>query len=215
MTVDSRMLQDPMAATADDATLRAASDRVFSIPELVECILLNMTTEDLLVNAQRVNKTCHSTIQDSRILRQALFFEEIPRDAIRLAVCTRDGESSSKGTPPQRYKRTYNFRQNAKCLDLHGMILNPSFPLVPGPFLDGLGEQTLRALGRPDASWRLMLPTQPAIRFSAETKCAFSLGDFEDWRAASDWMECLQECSLKEKELRTKSLASYIRSILR
>ena len=56
---------------------------MFSIPELLETICLQMRIKDLLVNSQRVNRAWRDTIQGSRKLQQALFFESITDRPLR------------------------------------------------------------------------------------------------------------------------------------
>jgi hypothetical protein len=48
-------------------------EQVVSTPELLEAIILNLSIQDALVNAMRVNHTWHSTIKSSPRLQQHLF----------------------------------------------------------------------------------------------------------------------------------------------
>ena len=57
--------------------MATAAGQVLDIIELLECVLLNLPTQDLLF-AQQVSKQWHMTIASSRKLQQALFFEPIP-----------------------------------------------------------------------------------------------------------------------------------------
>lgn len=46
-----------MASDAKEAAVTVtAADKVFAVPELLEIILMNMRIDEILVNAQRVNK---------------------------------------------------------------------------------------------------------------------------------------------------------------
>ncbi|KAK3616057.1 hypothetical protein LTR56_026206 [Elasticomyces elasticus] len=50
-----------------------AAARAFRLPEVIENILLNLNTRDLLF-AQKINKTCKTAIDTSLAIQKALFF---------------------------------------------------------------------------------------------------------------------------------------------
>ena len=82
--------------TSNDDTSRStenngSASKAFAIPELLEAILLHLTTRDLLLS-QRVAKNWKSTISASRLLRQALFLEPIPAQTAWIARLRRDEE---------------------------------------------------------------------------------------------------------------------------
>jgi hypothetical protein len=58
-------------------TMAAAAERVLATYELIEPILFNLPTKDLLL-AQRVCTKWKSVIEQSTMLQQALFFKRIP-----------------------------------------------------------------------------------------------------------------------------------------
>ena len=68
-----------------------SASKAFAIPELLEAILLHLTTRDLLLS-QRVAKNWKSTIEASRLLRQALFLDPIPAQTAWVARLRRDEE---------------------------------------------------------------------------------------------------------------------------
>lgn len=65
--------------------------KVFAIPELLEAILIHLSTHDLLLS-QRVAKNWKTTISWSRILREALFLDPIPAQTAWIARQHQDGE---------------------------------------------------------------------------------------------------------------------------
>ena len=82
--------------TSNDDTSRStenngSASKAFAIPELLEAILLHLTTRDLLLS-QRVAKTWKPTISASRLLRQALFLEPIPAQTAWIARQRRNEE---------------------------------------------------------------------------------------------------------------------------
>ena len=72
--------------------------KVFAIPELLEAILLHLSTRDLLLS-QRVAKTWKTTIDGSHLLRQALFLDPIPAQTAWIARLNPEGEQSSPKEP--------------------------------------------------------------------------------------------------------------------
>jgi hypothetical protein len=76
---------------AETITMSSASDPspIFTTPELVEQILLNLDMRTLLVSAQRVSKTWHDLIASSRPLQRALYFEPIAAATFKELTTTR------------------------------------------------------------------------------------------------------------------------------
>ena len=77
MTVTSSQIQEITETLTrrqrDGGTLTVAY-KVLNIPELLECILTFLPEQDLVVNAQRVNKTFLELIDGSLRLQRRLFF---------------------------------------------------------------------------------------------------------------------------------------------
>lgn len=118
------------------------------IPELLEQVFLHLTQSEIL-QAQRVSCFWRDTISESPLLQQELFFQPLP--------------------PSKAAERAPKFNPIAKALfpflfELHAF---------PNAWLMKLEAETTiqhwaanpdrrRAVFRPDASWRRMLPVQPA-----------------------------------------------------
>jgi hypothetical protein len=54
--------------------MATTSERVLSMPEILEAILLRLSLRDLLVHAQLVNRVWRDLISTSPTLQQTLFF---------------------------------------------------------------------------------------------------------------------------------------------
>jgi len=126
-----------------------APERAFSIPEILEAILLNIEPRHLLVNAQRVNRTWHSTIRCSPPLQRVLFFEACPRNE------KRESEFNvllSAAFPPF-FEHNPDVEDDAKWTQesLSKMDWNSCL-------------QKRDAYSREEASWRRMLVLQPPIK---------------------------------------------------
>ncbi|PMD32557.1 hypothetical protein L207DRAFT_518480 [Hyaloscypha variabilis F] len=126
----------------------SASERAFSIPEVLEAILLNCQPRYLLVDAQRVNRTWHSTVRCSPALQRSLFFEICPRND------NREPEFNplvSAAFPPF-FKHNPDVEDDAKWTQesLSRMDWNSSL-------------LKRDAYSRKEASWRQMLVLQPPI----------------------------------------------------
>lgn len=122
---------------------------VFGTPELLETILLELPIKDLLINAQRVDKTFNGTIQASAKLQQALFFKPLPGKPLNF----------EKTTPPQWLESPDDERY-------HTVLANPFYNSLRSILLATPGDHPIRPsrlLQRPEASWRRMLVTQPPI----------------------------------------------------
>jgi hypothetical protein len=128
-----------------------ATDQVFLVPELLESILLHLPLQDLLVNAQRINHTWNAIIQNSKRLQEVLFFE-----ATSLKHIGKTPEFNPllvQAFPPWfsisssgNGWANWNWRKYSESLDANS------------------SEAKKEAYGRKEASWRRMLPIQPASR---------------------------------------------------
>ncbi|CAG7920379.1 unnamed protein product [Penicillium olsonii] len=121
----------------------SARSQTFSIPELLELILLQLDTRTLLTTAQLICHTWTTFIQESPTIQWALFFKPEPKLGSRrwqnplLATAFPSIFSSSEPEIKSNVNLTFtNF----------DMIRNP---------------QKLDAYMRPEASWRRMLVQQP------------------------------------------------------
>jgi hypothetical protein len=120
----------------------SASHTFFSTPELLEGLLLEVSLRDLLVAAQRVNRSWHEMVASSPVLQQKLFFQPCP-------------EQEDRG--PE-----FN--------PLLQQAFPPFFEIPPGdrfrrgePFKAlqwNKNSTTQNAYARREASWRRMLPMQ-------------------------------------------------------
>jgi hypothetical protein len=126
----------------------SAQERAFHIPEILETILLQIPLRNLLVDAQRVNNTWHSTIQCSPALQRFLFFEPRPRNESRPP----EFNVLLTGAFPPFFNRNSDVEESPKWTQ---EILSR---------MDWNGSPTKRdAYSRKEASWRRMLVVQPPV----------------------------------------------------
>jgi len=137
--------------TALSAENNASSSRTFfSTPELLEAFLLQASLRDLLVAAQRVNRSWHEMVASSPALQQKLFFQPCPRQEDRepefnplLQQAFPLWFENPSGGPPSRFKQEFSRGEPFKALQWNK---NPA---------------TRNAYARREASWRRMLSRQP------------------------------------------------------
>ncbi|KAE9382252.1 hypothetical protein N431DRAFT_425683 [Stipitochalara longipes BDJ] len=126
----------------------SAPERAFSIPEVLEAILLNIQPRHLLVDAQRVNRTWHSTVKYSPALQRLLFFEACPKND------NREPEFNLLliAAFPPFFNHNPDVEDDAKWTQesLSRIDWNSSLPKRD-------------AYSREEASWRQMLVLQPPI----------------------------------------------------
>jgi hypothetical protein len=108
--------------------------------ELLEAILLSLTPQDLLINAQRVSRIWKRVIDSSLLLQQALFFQ-----------------SSAKRLPVVNPLLEKVFPSWFRKLPEYDVLRGQLVATLPW----GKDAETRRAITRFDASWRRMLPCQP------------------------------------------------------
>jgi hypothetical protein len=112
------------------------------VPEILEAILLQLPIQYLLVNAQRVSHTWKTAIESSSLLQQALFFQP---SSTKLQIFN---PLLEKAFPPW-------FREKPEHNVLRGPKLVAALPW-------GGDTDAQKVFMCADASWRKMLPCQPA-----------------------------------------------------
>ena len=121
---------------------------VFSVPELLEAILINLPIEELLIVAQRVCKTWNTSIKKSPRLQQALFFSPLPGNALQYI----HGAWVESDTDPHAYT----------------VHMNPFYDSLSSKFSwQDTTKKERDALLSKSASWRRMLLSQPRVDFAA------------------------------------------------
>lgn len=174
-----RLLVDQTArhVMAQLAEKEPASSKVFAIPELLEKILMDLGIRELLVNAQRVDKTWHATIKGSKKLQQALFLEPIPLETIH--GTRRWSVKESEGT---LYLSTNALESGIDVLKKNmlkaSIVVNPLTWYMPHN-VDCYEPLPTRQIAKcaPNASWRRMLLTQPPVKFIYRGKSIVRLSD--------------------------------------
>jgi hypothetical protein len=126
----------------------AAKDRVLETPEILEGILLKLPIRDLLVTAERVSKEWHIIIQSSPAIQEILFFRPRSRKS--------DEEQSFNPLLQASFAPWFKNHDETSTrwgsgLSFHDLDWNSS-------------DFKRHAYARKDASWRKMLPVQPAVK---------------------------------------------------
>lgn len=133
--------------------------KVFAIPELLEAILLELPTRDLLL-AQAVNVGFRDTIKSSIEIRRALFYEQTP-------ASTSDAQAKPRINP--LINRMYNFGKRGVSLHNHlqqcrymdigdrGEIFREACYHLHAPLRSFPPKMTAHSPG----SWRDMFMTHP------------------------------------------------------
>lgn len=157
----------------------------FEIPELLEKVLLYLTQGEIL-QVQRVNRFWRDTIFESPSLQQKLFFQPLP-------------PSKVAGRLPQ---------WNPIVEALFPFLFTSNNQPYLGPFkYKDMAEEMIQhwagdpirrqAILRPEASWRLMLPVQPAAPIDGLFKIGehvYDEGDgYDDWNVYDDWDDKMLE----------------------
>lgn len=149
------------------------------IPELLENVLLHLTQGEIL-QAQRVNHFWLDTIFESPSLQQKLFFQPLP-------------PSKAAGRPAEL---------NPIVRDLLPFLFVPGpFKWRGGWFTTGKAEEaiqhwaadpsTRQAVLRPEASWRRMLPVQPAAPIDA-----FVMNEFTFCVGIGEYVSLMEWCKV-------------------
>ena len=139
----------------------SAQDQVLSLPELTAAIIIQLPINDILVNAQRVNRDWKAAV-DSLPVQQALFFAPVPSDrglipefnpllVEKFSPWFKSTERKGSG----RGSRGWQFTE----LEW------------------GSSKEKCAAYVRKEASWRRMLPVQPpATIFEVRQASHYQLG---------------------------------------
>lgn len=161
----------------------SAGKKVLMLPELFEAILLQLSFQDILINAQRVCRVWSEAIRASPRLQQALFFETVPREKIQISY------------NPASRKVARSFKTTAGHATATCEISSTHIVVVENPMRRYLSDKqptfdtVLRhanAAKRIDASWKRMLLSQPPVVFTSISKTEpMKLGDFG--RPTWDW----------------------------
>lgn len=162
------------------------------IPELLEQVLMHLSQGEIL-QLQRVNRFWLNTISKSPSLQQKLFFQPLP-------------PHKAAGTPPQfnlilKKLFPYLFRQQLYPFPLSPISGNEAEKSIQHWAEDPARRQ---AVLRAEASWRLMLPVQPAAPIDGILKARWDwFGNPDD---AENWLEwCEVEPSRHASVLASKS----------
>ena len=112
-----------------------APSKVFAIPELLEMILVHLPARDLLM-CERINKTWHAVIKESNTLQEKLFY--------RCDLATLNSD-----------------------MDKEDLEINPFFLLVQRRWSFAVYQENaadgFRGLDYPEASWKKMYLSRPAV----------------------------------------------------
>ncbi|KAI0973224.1 F-box domain-containing protein [Xylaria arbuscula] len=153
-------------------------ERVLSIPELLEFILLHLDMKTLLVSASRVNNTWNAVINTSISIQRALYFQPIEKSQQSASACQpavnpllkeRFGSCFFDTGNLYGYLRRANSFYTMPCAGLSWDKGNNPIPSWPrGPEVEDLTlqqsleiEAACRKFTRKEASWRKMLVSQP------------------------------------------------------
>lgn len=152
--------------------------RVLALPELLASIILQMPIVDILVNAQRVNRTWHGVIQNTPELQQALFFRPVPLKPF----CFADPRPhfSIPASLSDHARQVYRRLPAARMLAADDNSRNPA--IMNNPLLHRIAWLESHTDGdafrieyckliTPEASWRRMYLSQPPTEY---------VGDVED-----------------------------------
>jgi len=175
--------QDDMEVTTHlcEIQIKTTAQQVLFTPELLEIILSQLSFCDLLVSAQRVNRSFNAVIGRSQSIRKALFF--LP---------------STKQTDPQpcplmRASSTTRFvdRRVEDWVELQRDLMKQGKTEYMNEWLDNTGLKPYNcktasparkeAMNRVDASWRKMLVIQPPIK-------EVHIDSGKGWIVSEDWM---------------------------
>ncbi|KAH7360829.1 hypothetical protein BKA65DRAFT_547540 [Rhexocercosporidium sp. MPI-PUGE-AT-0058] len=162
---------------------RTAAQQVLSTPELLENILRHLPFHDLLVHAQRVNRTFNDVISSSLPIQKSLFFlpapdqvEPQPCPFLRASSNTRfvdrrvqDWDQVQRESRKQGHKRPHH---RGEWLDDSGIM----------PYSRNAASSARKeAVAREDASWRRMLIIQPPIK-------EVHVDSGKGWIVSDDWL---------------------------
>lgn len=120
----------------------SARERALALPELLEAIIIQLPLQDILVNAQRINREWH-VIVISQVVQQMLFFEPLSSSKpIYNPLLEKAFPTWFEAGAVRPYFRGKQFQQLQHAAKL----------------------EVIDAFARPEASWRRMLVLQPTDR---------------------------------------------------
>lgn len=141
-----------------------------------------MRIKDILVHAQRVNKTWHAVIQNSPKLQQALFFQAVPTQIVQ------NFDTTSLGS---RSERNANSKSAPLTQHTHDSTVDNPFVAqleYDSIMADLIGGKDMRAHERHDASWRRMFFSQPPTELQRCLKLGDLCGDSEKLIVFERWL---------------------------
>jgi len=124
--------------------MTSACDRVFSTPELLEAILIQLTPVNHLLQAQRISRVFHTTITSSPTIQQLLFF--------RPSTTKNPKEWTINPLLRQHFKPWFFIPESRWSRPEYGTLHRMEWTPTP---------ERRDAFLRPEASWRKMLFVQP------------------------------------------------------
>ncbi|KAH7407339.1 hypothetical protein BKA64DRAFT_412782 [Cadophora sp. MPI-SDFR-AT-0126] len=123
----------------------SARDQVLSLPELTAAIIIQLPLNDILINAQRVNRSWKAAV-DSLPVQQALYFAALPSDCgLKPAFNPLLAEKFPHWFKPTERRGSGRGKRGWQFEELEW----------------GSSVKKCAAYARKDASWRRMLPVQP------------------------------------------------------
>lgn len=168
--------------------MATAREQVLAMPELMESILLQLPFQELLINAQCVSQTWNAIISSSPLLQQKLFFQPWASNVSRpyeFNPLLRErfwryfpdrseelGEFLFCCLPgPIDWNRNHYFGDCADCKDYENVDASHAV------HAEEMTRKKQDAYARKEASWRRMLPIQPANKiFEVTSKLRHYLG---------------------------------------
>lgn len=156
------MIEDTEKIMSESTMVALTSQRrILDTPEILESILLQLPIRDLLVSAQRTNHAWHNLISSSPAIQEALFFQERRRNS---GLETSFNPLLQASFAPW-FKKAHEEEEPRR---------------IPGIVFQNLdwnrSDAKREAYSRKEASWRKMLPVQPAVKRLEVIKYTSSMG---------------------------------------
>jgi hypothetical protein len=150
------------------------------IPEILEAILLELPLQDLLTNAQLVNREWRTAIKSSKSIQKALFFKADPAASSQKP---RFNPLLQKAFPPW-----FDGRRHYRGK----------------PFTDlkwSKNDEKRTAYMRKEASWRRMLPMQPPPHVLKIDKASYYMRGNRRWKGQKRFWDGVRMASLYDYAL--------------
>ncbi|KAK5746894.1 hypothetical protein LTR17_000525 [Elasticomyces elasticus] len=217
-TAHSALSNACAAANAPPPPIMDAGSRLIGIFELLEHILLDDSVAmDVLLLAQRVNKTFNATINNSKALQQKLFFASLPVEALRGGEAPKVNPLFTKqsvlrciplyfdvATGRLHYTNSEELRRVRLAVDAPSSGLRSSFMTNPngGPWVSwhfyykelSAGSTAVGPHDLMVGSWRRMYLCQPAY----PVKCTVTVLDEYDDPHSRGNIICRNTCALND-----------------